>query len=45
MMRGGIWGDTITVYYNVWNPIGCSIVFGMIGLALCRRVRKTLTVQ
>lgn len=45
MMRKGIWGDTITVYYNIWNPIGCSLVVGMIGLVLCRRVRKTLTVQ
>ena len=45
MMRKGIWGETITVYYNIWNPIWCSLVIGMIGLALCRRVRKTLTVQ
>jgi capsular polysaccharide transport system permease protein len=45
MMRKGVFGDTITVYYNIWNPIGCSMVVVMIGLALCRRVRKTLTVQ
>lgn len=45
MMRKGVWGEAITVYYNIWNPIGCSMVIGMIGLALCRRVRKTLAVQ
>lgn len=45
MMRKGVWGDIITVYYNIWNPIGWSLVVGAIGLALCRRVRKTLTVQ
>lgn len=45
MMRKGIWGDQITAYYNIWNPIGCSIVAAVIGLALCRRVRRTLCVE
>lgn len=45
MMRKGVFGGAITVYYNIWNPIGCSLVCTMIGLALCRRVRKTLSVQ
>lgn len=45
MMRKGIWGDQITAYYNIWNPIFCTLVFSMIGLTLCRRVRRTLTVQ
>lgn len=45
MMRKGIWGDQITAYYNVWNPIGCSIVASVIGLALCRHVRRTLAVE
>lgn len=45
MMRKGIWGDEITVYYNIWNPIGCSLVLSAIGLALCRRVRRTLAVE
>tara|TARA_R110000782_G_scaffold35974_1_gene85821 strand:- start:896 stop:1693 length:798 start_codon:yes stop_codon:yes gene_type:complete len=45
MMRKGIWGDQITAYYNVWNPILCSAVAMMIGLTLCRRVRRTLTVE
>lgn len=45
MMRGGIWGDQIKVYYNIWNPLGCSVVAAAIGLALCRKVRKTLNVE
>jgi len=45
MMRKGIWGDQITAYYNVWNPIACSIVASVIGLALCRHVRRTLAVE
>jgi capsular polysaccharide transport system permease protein len=45
MMRKGIWGDQVTAYYNIWNPIGCTIVATLIGLALCRRVRKTLAVE
>lgn len=45
MMRKGIWGDDITAYYNPWNPILCSVVAAIIGLALCRRVRRTLAVE
>lgn len=45
MMRKGIWGDEITAYYNIWNPIGCSAVAAIIGLVLCRRIRRTLTVE
>lgn len=45
MMRKGIWGDQITAYYNPWNPIIASIIAATIGLALCRRVRRTLSVE
>jgi len=45
MMRKGIWGDQVTAYYNIWNPIVCSLVAIMIGLILCRRVRRTLAVE
>ncbi len=45
MMRKGLWGDQVTVYYNVWNPIICSAVATLIGLSLCRRVRRTLAVE
>lgn len=45
MMRKGIWGDTVTAYYNIWNPLVCSMILTLVGLALCRRVRRTLTVE
>lgn len=45
MMRKGVWGEQINAYYNIWNPIGCSIVAATIGLVLCRRVRRTLSVE
>lgn len=45
MMRKGIWGDQISAYYNIWNPLVCSIVASVIGLALCRHVRRTLAVE
>lgn len=45
LMRGGIWGEKVVSYYNVWNPIICSAVAALIGLALCRRVRRTLVVE
>ncbi len=45
MMRKGIWGDQVTVYYNVWNPIICSAVATFVGLILCRRIRRMLTVE
>ncbi|MDR0781529.1 MAG: ABC transporter permease [Pseudomonadales bacterium] len=45
MMRKGIWGDDITAYYNIWNPLGCSMVAAVIGLSLCRSVRRKLVVE
>lgn len=45
MMRKGIWGNKITAYYDIWNPLTCTVVFTVIGLILCRRVRRTLTVE
>jgi len=45
MMRKGIWGDDITAYYDIWNPIICSTVAIIFGLVLCRRVRRILTVE
>jgi len=44
LMRGGIWGEKLAVYYNVWNPLGCSLALAAIGLGLCRRVRRTLAI-
>ena len=45
MMRYGLFGDAVRPYYNIWVPLGASAVVGLIGLALCRRVRRTLVVE
>lgn len=45
MMRKGVWGDDITAYYNVWNPIIFSTIATLIGLMLCRHVRRKLNVE
>ena len=45
MMRKGIWGNQVTAYYDLWNPLSCSLVLIIIGLALCRRVRRKLAVE
>lgn len=45
MMRKGIWGEDIIAHYDPWNPIAASVIFAIIGLILCRRVRRILTVE
>lgn len=45
LMRAGIWGEKVVPYYNVWNPVICSAIVAVIGLALCRHVRRTLVVE
>lgn len=45
MMRGGIWGSKLEVYYDVWYPLGVSMVVAAVGLALCRHVRRELVVE
>ncbi|MCJ2184188.1 ABC transporter permease [Novosphingobium sp. 1949] len=45
LMRGGIWGDEIVIYYNIWNPIVIAMALTLTGLIMCRRIRRTLTVE
>lgn len=45
LMRYGLFGDDVRPYYNVWNPLAASALVALIGLALCRRVRRTLVVE
>lgn len=45
MMRKGIWGDQITAYYNPWYPLSWAAGLSVIGFALCRIVRRRLTVD
>lgn len=45
MMRSGIFGNAVQPYYNIEVTLIFSMVCSMIGLSLCRRVRKTLVVE
>ena len=45
MMRYGLFGDAVRPYYNIWVPLGMSAAVALVGLALCRRVRRTLVVE
>ncbi|MDE2563318.1 MAG: ABC transporter permease [Sphingomonadales bacterium] len=45
MIRYGVWGDSIKVYYDVWNPIYCTMAATAIGLPLCRYVRRIMPVE
>lgn len=45
MMRYGIFGDGVRPYYDPWNPVIASLILLPFGLALCRRVRRTLVVE
>ena len=45
MMRGGLYGDDVVVFYSVGIPLAMSTVLLLLGLAMCRRVRRTLVVE
>lgn len=45
LMRYGLFGPTaVTPYYDIGKALGVSVVCLLIGLILCRRVRRTMTV-
>lgn len=45
MMRYGVFGDALNAQWDVIVPIAGSLFFIVIGLALCRRVRRDLVVE
>lgn len=45
MMRYGIFGGRVNAQWDVSVPIGASIALTVIGLVLCRRVRRQLVVE
>ncbi|WP_347302385.1 ABC transporter permease [Croceibacterium sp. TMG7-5b_MA50] len=45
MMREGIWGDEVRTYYDTLFPIVFAMILLPFGLVLCRRVRRTMTVD
>ena len=45
LIRYGIFGDRVNPMWDVSVPITASVVLMLIGLALCRRVRRQLVVE
>lgn len=45
LMRYGLFGDIVTPYYDVNRALAVTLVCLFVGLILCRRVRRTLTLS
>jgi capsular polysaccharide transport system permease protein len=45
MIRYGVFGERVNATWDLSVPIGASLVLLLIGLGLCRRVRRTLIVE
>jgi capsular polysaccharide transport system permease protein len=45
LIRYGLFGDRVHAIWDLTVPIGTTIVFTLIGLTLCRRVRRMLVVE
>lgn len=45
MMREGIFGEGVDARWDLTVPIAATMVFTVIGLSLCRRVRRQLVVE
>lgn len=44
MMRLGIFGWEVWPHFEIWYPLAVSTAMLLVGLALCRKVRRTLVV-
>lgn len=44
LMRYGLFGEAVIPYYDVPKALGISIVCLLVGLILCRRVRRTMSI-
>jgi capsular polysaccharide transport system permease protein len=45
MMRYGLFGDAVRPYFDVTVPLVASAATAVVGLAMCRRIRRTLIVE
>jgi capsular polysaccharide transport system permease protein len=45
MMRYGVFGDRVNAQWDVSVPIYASLLLILIGLAMCRKVRRELVVE
>jgi capsular polysaccharide transport system permease protein len=44
-MRYGIFGNKVDPIYDVSVPLAATLLFTVVGLAMCRRVRRELVVE
>ncbi len=45
MMRYGVFGEQVTPYYDPMVPVWASMICMVVGLTLCRRIRRKLVVE
>jgi capsular polysaccharide transport system permease protein len=45
MMRYGVFGDVVRPYYSLSNSLTFSVIATLIGLAMCRKIRRNLAVE
>lgn len=45
MIRSGLFGTAVRPYYDLTFPLAVSLLLTLIGLFLCRKVRRTLVVE
>lgn len=45
MIREGIFGGRVHAMYDIWVPLGASLICMLLGLALCRSIRGRLVVE
>jgi capsular polysaccharide transport system permease protein len=45
MMRHGVFGDRVNAHWDVTVPLVATLVLTLIGLTMCRRIRRTLVIE
>jgi capsular polysaccharide transport system permease protein len=45
MIRFGVFGYDVEPHFTIWVPLAASLICMVLGLALCRRVRRQLVVE
>ena len=45
LMRYGIFGNGVDPYYSIAVPVGMSLVCTLVGLIMCRQIRRRLVVE
>jgi capsular polysaccharide transport system permease protein len=45
LIRAGIFGDRVHAMWDLTVPVGSSIILTLIGLTMCRRIRRQLVIE